>query len=173
MDSRHPGTRNSGETSYYRARYYDPAAGRFLSEDPIRLLGGNNFYRYVKNRPIDFRDPSGLCPRTGPCILNALKKEAFSFIVDAAGAIPVEGNLLSAVQLTVGIVGGIPQYAKDPVVATGTFAGVGVVLMGLSEEYGKAFSKTAPVIGNIISAAFAIRDIIHGVEDFQSCMKGE
>jgi hypothetical protein len=25
--------------SYYRARYYDPTAGRFLSEDPIRFRG--------------------------------------------------------------------------------------------------------------------------------------
>jgi RHS repeat-associated protein len=25
---------------YYRARYYDPRAGRFISEDPIRFLGG-------------------------------------------------------------------------------------------------------------------------------------
>jgi hypothetical protein len=31
--------------SYYRARYYDPAAGRFLSEDKIRSVSGTlNFY---------------------------------------------------------------------------------------------------------------------------------
>ena len=28
---------------YYRARYFDPSVGRFLSEDPIRFLGGINF----------------------------------------------------------------------------------------------------------------------------------
>ena len=103
---------------YYRARYYDPAAGRFLSEDPIRLLSGNNFYRYVKNRPIDFRDPSKTMPSNESVYLKCTKERSILVIVDAAGAIPVEGNLLSAVQLTVGIVGGIPQYAKDPVVAT-------------------------------------------------------
>src|SRR5229473_6027083 len=33
---------------YYRARYYDPNSGRFLSEDPVEFNGGgNNFYRYV------------------------------------------------------------------------------------------------------------------------------
>src|SRR5437899_8257916 len=26
---------------YYRARYYDPSTGRFLSEDPMRYAGGN------------------------------------------------------------------------------------------------------------------------------------
>ena len=29
---------------YYRARYYDPRLGRFLSEDPIGFWGGVNFY---------------------------------------------------------------------------------------------------------------------------------
>jgi len=32
------------QVSYYRARYYDPAAGRFLSEDPVEFQGGINFY---------------------------------------------------------------------------------------------------------------------------------
>ena len=26
---------------YYRARWYDPAQGRFLSEDPLGLAGGS------------------------------------------------------------------------------------------------------------------------------------
>ena len=45
---------------YYRARYYDQVAGRFLSEDPIGFLGGVNFYTYVMNNPVNFVDPSGL-----------------------------------------------------------------------------------------------------------------
>src|SRR5205809_7384151 len=32
---------------YYRARYYDPVAGRFVSEDPLSLSVGLNFYKYV------------------------------------------------------------------------------------------------------------------------------
>jgi len=46
--------------SYYRARYYDPMAGRFLSEDPIGFDGSNNFYTYVGNDPINWTDPLGL-----------------------------------------------------------------------------------------------------------------
>jgi RHS repeat-associated protein len=46
--------------SYYRARYYDGALGRFLSDDPIRTRGGLNFQRYVENDPVNFSDPSGL-----------------------------------------------------------------------------------------------------------------
>jgi RHS repeat-associated protein len=44
---------------YYRARYYSPKLKRFISEDPIRFDGGINFYIYVFNNPINFKDPSG------------------------------------------------------------------------------------------------------------------
>jgi RHS repeat-associated protein len=46
---------------YYRARYYDPKIGRFISEDPIGFDGGDiNLYAYVGNRPVLFIDPLGL-----------------------------------------------------------------------------------------------------------------
>jgi RHS repeat-associated protein len=47
---------------YYRARYYDPKLGRFISEDPIGFDGGSNFYVYALNDPVNLLDPSGLCP---------------------------------------------------------------------------------------------------------------
>src|SRR4030095_16120572 len=45
---------------YYRARWYDPQVGRFISEDPIGLAGGINQFAYVGNNPQNGRDPSGL-----------------------------------------------------------------------------------------------------------------
>ena len=45
--------------SYCRARYYDPAIGRFPSEDRARFKGGVNFYTYALNNPVLFVDPSG------------------------------------------------------------------------------------------------------------------
>lgn len=45
---------------YYRARWYDPQQGRFISEDPITFAGGINFYTYVGNDPLGKVDPSGL-----------------------------------------------------------------------------------------------------------------
>jgi RHS repeat-associated protein len=43
---------------YNRARYYDPLVGRFLSEDPSNVGGGQ--YLYVGNSPTNLVDPSGL-----------------------------------------------------------------------------------------------------------------
>jgi RHS repeat-associated protein len=51
---------------YYRARYYDPNIGRFLTEDPIGLNAGINQYTYVGNNVVTLSDPSGLCPSPDP-----------------------------------------------------------------------------------------------------------
>lgn len=45
---------------YMRARDYNPAIGRFISEDPIK--DGSNWYDYCYNNPIRFNDYLGLKP---------------------------------------------------------------------------------------------------------------
>jgi hypothetical protein len=44
---------------YYRARYYYPCTGRFVTTDPIGFASGINFYVYVFNNPLNDTDPSG------------------------------------------------------------------------------------------------------------------
>jgi RHS repeat-associated protein len=58
---------------YYRARYYDTANGRLISEDPIGFNAGDgDLSRYVGNSPVNAIDPSGLRtvirPFTSPTI---------------------------------------------------------------------------------------------------------
>ena len=40
-------------------RYYEPEAGWFLNQDPIGLLGGENFYAFAPNAQV-WVDPLGL-----------------------------------------------------------------------------------------------------------------
>jgi uncharacterized protein RhaS with RHS repeats len=64
---------------YYRARYYDPKIGRFLSEDPEGFIDGPNMYPYVLNNPVRYVDPWGLasceCPTKQKNCLEELFKQ--------------------------------------------------------------------------------------------------
>lgn len=46
---------------YLRARYYDPATAQFLTRDPLEAITRSP-YGYALNNPVNFADPSGMCP---------------------------------------------------------------------------------------------------------------
>lgn len=110
---------------FYRARYYDPVAGRFISRDPIGFAGGDvNLYGYVQNDPVNFVDPNGLILIQ----INRAIKAAFatsesraSFVVDTASAIiqkitniPIP-SVSSVVSTSVGIgLGSVAYILTNP-----------------------------------------------------------
>jgi RHS repeat-associated protein len=52
--------------NYYRARYYDPNVGRFISVDPMGFgAGDTNLYRYVGNNSTNWTDPTGEYAQVG------------------------------------------------------------------------------------------------------------
>lgn len=62
-------------------RYYDPNCGRFISQDPIGLQGGENFYRFAENAT-GFVDVLGLANDKTP--LNAENCMALIKLIDYA-----------------------------------------------------------------------------------------
>ncbi|MBZ2113470.1 RHS repeat-associated core domain-containing protein [Streptococcus infantis] len=56
-----PGQQYDEESGLYynRHRYYDPLQGRYITQDPIGLKGGWNFYQYPLN-PVSGIDPLGI-----------------------------------------------------------------------------------------------------------------
>lgn len=63
----------TGNLYHYRARYYQPGVGRFVSEDPIGFSSGDlNLYRYVRNSPALLVDPLGTM--TGKIISQLLQR---------------------------------------------------------------------------------------------------
>jgi RHS repeat-associated protein len=71
------------ELYYYRARYYDPVLGKFISPDPIGFAAGDaNLQRYVGNRSVSYIDPSGLfdeslTPNRGTWMNNAKRGDGW------------------------------------------------------------------------------------------------
>jgi RHS repeat-associated protein len=59
-----PGQYADAETGlhYNYRRYYDPAIGRYVTQDPIGFAGGDNLYRYADADPVNQSDPTGECP---------------------------------------------------------------------------------------------------------------
>ncbi|ABC30516.1 Rhs family protein [Hahella chejuensis KCTC 2396] len=61
---------------YNRHRYYDPSAARFINQDPVGLLGGDNNYQYAPN-PTGWVDPFGLtCKESKPNRWNEFQQRS-------------------------------------------------------------------------------------------------
>jgi len=81
-----------GNIYYNRARYYDASVGRFLSDDPIGLLGGTNEYLYGGDDPIDNSDP------TGKFLVGAFVGGVFGALSGGLGAYAQGGGVAEIVE---------------------------------------------------------------------------
>ena len=74
---------NESGLHYNHFRYYDPQTGRFISQDPIGLLGGINHYQYAPNH-INWIDPLGLCAKENTW--NEFQKDHKGLFANASAA---------------------------------------------------------------------------------------
>jgi RHS repeat-associated protein len=71
---------------YFRARWYDPITGRWVSNDPIGISGGLNQYVFCGNNPVNFTDPFGLTSEWAFWDPNSAVGRQFVSIGDAFGS---------------------------------------------------------------------------------------
>ena len=72
---------------YMRARYYEPAMGRFLSEDPAR--DGVNWYLYADENPVNKVDFEGKVPKR---VRSWLVEFIISYIMIALATVGIQAN---------------------------------------------------------------------------------
>jgi RHS repeat-associated protein len=85
------------------ARFYDPTIGRWLSEDPLKILFPLtlNFYVYASGNPIIAIDPSGLTECDLEC-LNKQRQELARLALRLAELLALAGQEIRAVDIYVG-----------------------------------------------------------------------
>lgn len=158
---------------YYRARYYDPNIGRFISEDPIRFKGGSDFYVYVSNDPINLTDPQGLCKFT-----NCLKQNWADFAqlgLDGLGFIPAT-NLMQ-LALKQGLGAGSSVFGT--VTGGNPYSGVASIIGGLTEPAAVGLKASSPLasaltstLGTGLNAITTGFDLAVAIVDMQQCLAG-
>jgi len=90
-----------GDLGYYRARLYDPAQARFVSEDPLEPW----HYRYGDNNPLRFNDPSGETAALE--LIGVLCTAAASISIAKSFGLVVEEALAQAADGLLGIPGDV------------------------------------------------------------------
>ena len=114
---------------YNLNRYYDPFVGRYLTQDPIKLAGGWNFYQYVCGNPVKWSDPLGLIKGLSDGVIISTPNQNYRAI-----AMGVES--LSPAQATV--LAELPSYGSSTIVKKSLFGQNDLV--ALSAATGEEFA---------------------------------
>ena len=112
-----PGQIEDAETGlhYNFRRYYDPETGRYITQDPIGLAGGDNLYRYAEADPLNVSDSTGECPWCVPFAVCMAECMLIDVAVNAAS----------------GASNNFCQSAKDCAIDCALFMGFGKILQKL------------------------------------------
>jgi RHS repeat-associated protein len=173
---------------YYRARYYDPTIGRFISEDPIGFTGIGNFYAYVRNNPINLTDPMGLCPyddaKKAQCLQKAWGANSASLLIDLTGLFvggSEEAKLLQQVAFSL-VNGALSVATNDSANHRGAFGatlGITGILTNLStyavknltaKELGSLGLSLIPGVNWAVTAGSIAWDLWSGYKDYEDCL---
>jgi RHS repeat-associated protein len=125
---------------YNARRYLDPASGRYLSADPLGLLGGVNPYAFGDNNPVDRIDPLGLQAKPAGPVSGWVFQDKLKYVVErVADQYPGElGSALKelvsptalATTATIFTIWAGAQFAPYGWVADIVMAGIGTFFVG-------------------------------------------
>ena len=151
---------------FYRARYYDPRIGRFISEDPIGFEGEDlNLYRYVFNGPVMGVDPTGN-GLIGSALLRVRKIATMANLGRIVGAMFGEANGVAA-SFAINIVAGHAVSEACAFVGGAGGAGVGE-LAGIVTKNARSKFFTRQFI-RVASAGF-LGGLLGGVVALIACV---
>jgi RHS repeat-associated protein len=128
---------------YFRARYYDPAIGRFVTEDPKGFAAGVNFYAYCNNNGINANDPSGKISGIGDFIAWAGIKTAeyaVKGISYLAGNPMTDKQFKAMDESLMGVWKAVATTAAPYVAGGSVAAATGSVTNGAYAEFGTKFA---------------------------------
>jgi RHS repeat-associated protein len=148
------------EIQYNRARWYDPAVGRWLSQDPISFAAGDaNLYRYVGNQPTNAVDPSGL-------LVQVFIGGGIGFAIGGVTGYISNGWEGAAIGAVAGGVGGAVTAATlNPAIGVAAWTGVGTWGAGLlgasaAGAAGGAAGGVTEQVGNMVLGREFDRDAV-------------
>ncbi|MEO1619055.1 MAG: RHS repeat-associated core domain-containing protein, partial [Planctomycetota bacterium] len=138
---------------HVRARSYDPATGRFLSQDPIRQAAGDaNLYRYVGNRVMGSFDPSGLAEESlVNKVVSGVKKAVTKVAEGAANVVKtIVKAELDAVTAVTGFIAKVATKLADSAKHSGPLATPIGGVLGVIEGIAKTIDSTAKGISKLV-----------------------
>lgn len=143
------GGQNDGTGLYYfRARYYDPAIARFVSEDPASLLGGINGYSYALGNPVSYLDPLGLHCLTA-AQMAGISGAVGGLVAGIGGGLP--GMLVGAAMG--GAMGWASAESVPPIPgADAVNAGIGGGVSGVTSDTGQ-YTVPGGIVGGVVGYA--------------------
>ncbi|MFF4418363.1 RHS repeat-associated core domain-containing protein [Streptosporangium sp. NPDC001559] len=156
---------------FYRARYYSPTLGRFISEDPVGVDGGANLYGYAAGDPVNATDPSGNNPLLVACAGGALSGGGLEYLTQRLSGRKVdwgEVGTQAAFGCGLGMSGKAFQLGKLAQCTGNSFTGDTPVLMAdgtrrpISDvKVGDRVSATDPETG--ITLSEPVTAVIQGI----------
>jgi len=132
-------------------RVYDPAQARFVSADPILtayLTQGLNPYAFVRNNPLNARDPSGLDEDPDPAGTGQAAGQAAMDSSNATSAIAAEAKMNAEMRAAAEAAGGAAAAASSQ-------ATQGRAASALSAAFGAAAAASSSATSQAAAAAAA------------------